>query len=736
MAKRAKDQIADMVDDPLLQEIRARFSYATTEWHEIRQEGAKDVRYVTGDTWDDADRRQREEAKRPVLSFDELNQYVNQGINELRMNKRSIKFTPTGNGANEDTAQFYSDKMREIEYRSKASSIHYITAAENMFQRGYGFIRITTKYEHPRSVNQDLWIESFPNPDLVTPDPDAQLPTLADMKFCFVREPYEEQEFLDRWGEAKIRSFGDEAMALAPNWIKEGRIYVGEYWKVKSRKRKLLIFSPPGAPEPMGYFQDEVLDSPQFAQLGPVTGERMVDDQSVCQYVTNGLETLETNEWPGKYIPIIACLGKVLYVTTGGKTRKVILSMVRLARDPQQMYNYIWSGEAEVVGMTPKFPYFAYENQLTPLQLTNLQKSTKEPVPVILIKPAVEGSHGNLLPFPQRQPYEPPLQAFEIAKESARRAIQAAMGQTPLPTAAQRQNEKSGKALDKMEQLVQRGSFHLADHYTDMIEHAGVVAEDLMDKILDSPRQTGIRQANDSAKIVRVNDPSDPKAVSTKGDHLVTVSTGPSFDSEREAASDFADTLAQISPEVFQLLGPMIVKLKNLGPIGDEIAELLEAMQPPQIQALKASKGDQADPKQQLMVTMREKQDLEKMVQELSKELEARVQQIETDQFKLEAQHKTQIALQEMKNAATIRVAEINAAVKGYQTEAAHAAQHEEQALNIEAEAVEADLEREQTSHEAERQRQHETQQAREGVVGQMAVQAAKPPPKNGNARA
>jgi hypothetical protein len=43
-----------------------------------------------------------------------------------------------------------------------------------------------------------------------------------------------------------------------------------------------------------------------------------------------------------------------------------------------------------------------------------------------------------------RQPYEPPIQAFEIGAESARRGIQAAMGWSALPTDAQRINNKSG----------------------------------------------------------------------------------------------------------------------------------------------------------------------------------------------------------------------------------------------------------------------------------------------------
>src|SRR5678816_1239884 len=98
---------------------------------------------------------------------------------------------------------------------------------------------------------------------------------------------------------------------------------------------------------------------------------------------------------------------------------------------------------------------------------------------------------GQLAEFPQRNPFEPAIQALEVGAEAARRAIQAAMGVTFLPTQAQRHNEKSGVALKQIESSGQKGSFHFVDHYEAMIQEIGVKVEDLMDKILDNARDTG-----------------------------------------------------------------------------------------------------------------------------------------------------------------------------------------------------------------------------------------------------
>jgi hypothetical protein len=751
--------------DQDLVELRQEFTDDTAEWREIRDEGAIDMRHVSGDPWDPADRLKREQAGRPVISEDEIGQYINQVVNEIRANKRAVKFTPVGSGANDESAKFYEDKMREIEYRSRAQ-IAYTTAFENAVQRSYGFCRVTTRYESSKSLNQDIWIDPIHNPDLVTPDPYALMPDLSDMTHCWVREPWALDDFNRRFKDAKI----DEGRSLnllmqdAPTWITKNAVWVAERWKIKTTKRTLLMIQPDAptqqgsvlglsqgtAPEPVAEFEDE-RQTP-----GQVVGQRDVEDKSVYQCLTNGIEILEETPWLGKYIPIIGCLGKVIYLDEGAGSKRKILSLTRLARDPYMLYCYIRACQTELVGMTPKFPYFVRRGSLNPTQLELLVKSVYEPVAVIEVEPSVPGMPGGAPPeMPQRNPWDPAIEHLEILAEAQRRAIQSAMGLTPLPTAAQRRNEKSGKALQRIEEAGQRGSYHFTDHYLDMIMHVGIIVEDLMDKIYDSARDVGIRKANDTAEIVRINDESADKPVSTKGDHLVTVSTGPSFDSEREAASDFADTLANISPEVFGVLGPLIVKLKNLGPTGDEMIELLEAVQPPPIQQLRQSKQQQQpnDPRaaqQQLMQAKQQLQQLQSVAEQMKQQLDQDMAKQRATMEKAKIDADTNIKLQMMRDATSIAVAKINALAKGViadneaQMEAI-ALDHEQSqfALTQAHEAHEAQLDREhqaQVAEQAHRQALEQGQQGHEqaleqgdqGIAGQLAVQDNAPAPTNG----
>ena len=230
-----------MSKDQDIQELRQQFADDTAEWQSIRDEGSKDMRYVSGDTWSDTDRQQREKAKRPCLNLDELSQYTNQGINQLRSNKRAVKFSPVGDGANEQTAEFYADLMRDIEYRSQGQTA-YITAAENMFQRSYGFCRVNVRYASAYSVNQDIWIDPVHNPDLVTPDPYALMPNMSDMKGCWISEPWPIEAFNAKWPKHKIEGKQvRSAIEEASTWVNDKAVWVRERWKVKTKPRTLLI---------------------------------------------------------------------------------------------------------------------------------------------------------------------------------------------------------------------------------------------------------------------------------------------------------------------------------------------------------------------------------------------------------------------------------------------------------------------------------------------------------------
>ncbi len=735
MAKADLTQLSEAQRETLLTEIRDNFTLDRSEWQSIRAEGAKDMLCVAGKPWqamDAAGLRQRKDAHRPALALDELGQHCNQVINSVRANPRSPKFSPTGNGANDKSAQFYEDKWREIEYRSHAQ-IAYIAAFENALQRSYGFVRVRTAYESDRSMNQDLWIEAIPNPDMVLPDARALKPDSSDMRHCFVYEPWQKAEFQQSFPDATVTDFSNLAQ-MYPVWIQDKTLLLAEYWKVTTDEIELVQVQHPDG-QVSQHYADESLPEGAVEQR-----RRPAERPSVVQYLTNGVEILEVNPWQGKYIPIVSCYGKVIYVDEGSGPKRQLLSMIRLARDPYMLYCYYRTCQAELVGMTPKFPYFFYDGQLSPESLTTLAKSLHEPVAGIAVKPTIPGvPAGQVLPVPSRQPYDPPIQALEIGAEAARRAIMSAMGLTPLPTSAQRQNEKSGVALKKISDQQQQGAFHFVDHFNDMLRQIAVIGEDLLDKVLDTARDTSTRTQKDTTVMVRVNDPQardkngQPAPVSTTGDHAVTISVGPTSDSERDAATDFVTNF--VSGPVMQLVPPPVrpkilaaaIRLQNIGPQGEEMADLLDP--PP-------DKGH--DPQQMLAQAAHENQALKQKLGEASQIIQTK--QVEQQGRLTEMKIKASADLQQtaMNNATKIAVARISAAKASFDSvregeEEALAlgqqqqAQASQNALDRQHELNAAEQAHGQALGQAQQAHDHATAQAEQAGMQQMAI-AQQPP--------
>jgi TolA-binding protein len=712
-------------DAALLEEIRERKTYGVNELHDIQEEARKDRLCVAGQPWlalDPAGAKQRKAANRPLLALDELGQYINQTVNDVRANPRGLKFAPTGNGANDEGAEFYANHTREIEYRSHAR-VAYSTAFESGVTSSYGWLRVRTKREHIRTFNQDIWIEPIVNPDQVIPDPHAMWPDSRDMQWLFFLEPWANAEFARRFPGAK-KGLSRESRGMAADWFGKDTTTVGEYWRIVKTDRQLIAYRATGQPDGEVQFAllDELPDGRLPAGMDNIRNEK-VEDSKVESYLTNGIDILERNGWKGRHIPFVSCFGKVLYVDEGAGPKRRLLSMTRLARDPYLLYCYYRTTEAELVGATPRFPYFAYEGQLSKSQLALLQKANHEPVAVIQIKATVDGAPANsLLPHPQRNPYDPPIEKFEIGAEAARRAIQAAMGISPLPTDAQRHSQKSGVALRQIESSGQKGSFHFVDHYELMIERTGVIIEDLITPILDTARDVAVRKANGDAAVVRINDQSADEKIFTKGDYRVTISTGPADASQREAADNFVDGMVTNITTLAPIIGPQktatllskSIKLKQLGPIGDEIAELLE---PPKMQG---PDGKPLSPEVQALMTQ---------VQQLQQQLQQAVQTIEQDTHTEEVKGQLQIKLKEMDLQFQREKLDVESETKTYVAELGAKVDK----LTVMTEALQSIADHLHTERENAKDRMHERmaadashqqalEQSQAGVQGQMAL--------------
>lgn len=616
----------------ILLEIRDRYKYARDAWASILKEAQEDMRYVCGDPWSARDKAERNDAGRPYLVMDELGQYLNQTKNQLRQNPRGIKIDPVGEGANDKTADFYQSLIRGIEYDSNATRNAYQPAFESALERGYGFYRVTRKYVHGKK-HQVIHLKGILNPDSVVYDPDYTEADWSDARYCFIVEPMSKELFKLRFPKATIQDFSSEDQLAAPDWIQDQMVLVAEYWRV---------------------IEDE-------------DGKRSVE-----QYMTNGVEILEPpTEELGSYLPIIPVIGREKYLTSGGRTERKIFSMVRLARDPYMYFCYLASQEAEEASLTPKVPIFAYVGQCE-TDAEAIQSMTKVPHAVIQFDPIVDQSNNQVLPIPTRPQFQPNFQAYEAAKDSASRSIMKAMGLSPLPTAAQRSNEKSGIALETIETQQNIGSFDFTDNFDRSLQLTGRILLEWIPQVYTEERHVGLVAADGKRRVVRINtaQPYDSgngqmehyqvidEEGNPVGDHGVTISTGPSYNSQREAIASFLDQLIKalptlpIPPPAATKLLALAVRARDLGPRGDQMAEIIEGDQNGAL-----AQGQQAQA--QLQKTQQLVQALQVELQKLQQEKAGKIIEHKGKMDQITLQSSADMFLEKMKLENQLAIAEV-----------------------------------------------------------------------------
>lgn len=645
--------------DSKVNELVDAYEYDKNNWLDIRQQAAKDMRFVSGDPWDEEDKELRGD-DRPTVAPEEMSQYRNQVVNALMSNPRGAKFSPAGNGADSRGAEFYQNKWREIEYRSHAPQ-QYVTVADHVLQRSYGFLRLNTAYASPRSANQDLWLEAFHDPDMCLPDTDCDTVDGSQATRFTAFQWIDHAEFRRKYPTAKTQNFSD-FQATKKEWVQGSKILRAEVWRLEPTARKLFLVTPnaapasrpgqvlglggqPAPPRNLQAFEDELPDL--RAKWGGLTTRflRDVDYPKIKQYFTNGIEILSEHDWAGLNIPIVYCFGKVLYVPRGGRSEKVILSMTRFGRDPWKAYCYACSQELEVLGMVPKAPLLAVAGQFDGYE-DDVEQVMYSPKAYLYYKARTQATGDALLgpPIPLDYPVGQHLQALELVKEGFRRAIQSAMGANFLPTDAQKQNEKSGTALKKIDDVATQGTYHFVYAYDSMIRRAAVIGEDLMTPLFNYSGETAWRTADEKAEIVNINTGDPKNSYNTDGSYGVTVSTGPSNDSMRDAGEEFVNTMIDSIGEWMPVLGAdrcaallaILIRMRQaqLGPLAQQLADLVEPQQ------YKTEDGKPPDPR--LLA-------LQAQNQQLTQELQKLGFVIQTKQ--VEGQNKLQIAREN--NAAT-----------------------------------------------------------------------------------
>ena len=610
-------------DSELLSEALKQFKLCQDAEDENRAAALDDLKFARlGEQWPDAVKKQREQQGRPCLTINRMPAFIRQVVNDSRQNKPTIKYQPVEDG-DVETAEVMNGLMRNIEYSSNAD-IAYDTAIDFAVSMGFGYIRVDTDYSYDDAFTQDIKILQVPNPFCVYGDPLSTSADGSDWKVAFVTDTLKESDFKAKYPNAKNASVDAEGDAL--DWFGDEGIRVAEWWTKEEEPTKIYKLSDGSVTNKERY--EDLKDVYDTAGI-TIVEERATKTCKVTQRIISGLEILETNEWAGKYIPIVPVYGDEVNV----EGKRHFLSLIRFAKDAQQMHNYWRTASTELVALAPKAPFIGKAGSFD----TDAAKWAT----------ANTDTHSYIeydgdMP-PQRQPFAGvPAGALQEAM-NASDDMKSIMGLYDASMGA-RSNETSGKAIIARQREGDVSTFHFIDNMTRAIRQVGRICGDLIPKIYNEERMVRIIGEDDTNEQVKVNGEYQDEEGNTKifdlasGKYDLTVKSGPSFTTRREEAASQMMQLVQAFPDAAPIIGDLIAK--NLDwPGADDIADRLKAMLPPQIQKLNEGEDEIPPEIKKVMDTM--KQQMQQMQQAIQQGTQAYQQlQSENQNMKMQLSNK------------------------------------------------------------------------------------------------
>jgi hypothetical protein len=582
-----------------LAKAKRRFVIYSTAWARIREQSRLDREFWAGKQWDVGIMNDRILAGRPCLTVNQMPRFTKQVTNEIRQNRPSIQVNPVDDSTVDD-ADLMEGMVRHIQVDSEADAA-YDTASQHQTTFGFGYIRAVTERVN-RSFNQKIKIKREQDPFKHYPDPNCKELDFSDARGWFVFEDIPAEEYRILYHNTQMASLSNMTSVGDTMWYPNQHIRIAEYFWVDETDREWVKWA-----DGSEHWADE---SPK-EQIDESV-DRVTDKIKTVHWVKfNAVEIMaganELNKKtgkrgykviPGDFIPIVPVLGDE-YITDEGLHYS---GMVRFAHDAQRQYNYMRTAVVEAIALAPKAPYVMAEGQDENHEDEWKQANTRN-LSALKYKPLALGN--QLVPAPQRNQAEPPIQAMSVAVAQAQQDLMATM-LISQPGLGEVGPEQSGKAIIARQQKSDVANFNYSDNQSRAMRQLGRVIVGWIPHYYDVPRMADIVNPAGEHSTVPVNQrylklPGGGMRVLQSGEQpppnakvmfhnlpkfkgSVTISTGPSYQTKRMENVASTMALIQAYPQIMQVAGDLLVGWLDFSG-AREIAQRLKAMLPPALQA-------------------------------------------------------------------------------------------------------------------------------------------------------
>ena len=610
--------------DPRIEDAKQFLRFAADADTNNRSEALDDLKFAGGDQWPVEIQNSRSVESRPCLTINKVDAYIRQLCNQQRQQRPRMKAHGMNHESDEKMAEIITGICRHIENQSNADHA-YDTAYESAVRMGWGFWRINTKYVNEKSFDQEIYIDTIDNPFTVYFDPNSVLPDGSDAEKVLITTVIPKENFRAMYPGAEDGS-GFSARGTGDSdaeWVMKEDIRLAEYFYTKIVNTELILLS-----DGTHVYEDELPDPKLLKAAGIYEVSRRTSWRKEIHWCKlTAMQILEEGRWIGKHIPVIPTYGQQLVIE--GKRKK--FGLVRMAKDPQRMYNFWVTSITESVALAPKAKWIMAEGQDEGHENEWSQANTKT---MAYLRYKQTDTDGQPAPPPIRQAPEQPPAGIMSAAAGINADLMAVVGiydPSQLP-----QGNVSGKALQGQQMQVDMTNFHYYDNLTRSIAHTGRIILDLIPKIYDKERVMRIIGDDGKPKVITLNQKGqDENGIErilndvTVGQYDIVMDTGPGYSTKRQEAVESMMAALTANPNLFGQIGDLVFRNMDF-PGADVIADRLASVNPlaniddnssvppqvqMQIQQMQAAMQQMGQQNQQLQMMIKQRQDIEQVKQ-------------------------------------------------------------------------------------------------------------------------
>ncbi len=629
-------------DPELCRSIRDRVDKWEKYWTINRSLYYEWIDFVMGDQWREDESKLFERYNKIPLMMNKLGVLMNHLLGDQIQNTPNLQIIP-----DEDvpvaTAEVRSALVRNINLNSDTKTV-YQTAYGQAIVGGYSAYCIGTRYIHDDSFDQEIFLQSFEDPNRCYWDIAAKHMCKVDGMYGGYKTRISRKKFKDMYGrdiESQVGTTSiteDSTMAFAD----DDSVTIVDDYEREGKKTTMYKLSDGSVIDKKAFLKmdREEIEGKKFlvsnGQRTTVLDRREVVKYTIKHRQIAGDFVLEEEDFPGELLPVVYVDQKSYYTKQG---QQITRSFFKDVKDAQRYLNYLATQSAYIMKIS-RWDQFIMPRKCA--ASPDAQQQWRDPSVVNGALYYDETPSGE-----KPEQLRPPELSQSLINEYQRTLVDIQSGTGLFNTQlGEVGNEVSGTAIEARNQRGNKNTQLPRAALNVAIATGGEIVNAMIPTVYDTQRNVVLSMPDSESKTVMLNQPADPYGMQmqndmTQGRYKIKLKPGPSYEGEKEDALRSLQLVldADKSGQVF----PMIADLyaENL-PLDNtlEIRNRLRTLVPPEIiEAGKTGKPLPPKPPQpapEMLMIQLKQQELQMAMQKAQADNQLKMQELELKKAELQ----------------------------------------------------------------------------------------------------